>query len=270
MDFTFAMRQVTNARDLYEYAQKMQAWLPSLADHLCTRTGLTFFKEPRYIVLHDADSAGLFRGAGAFPAWTEVDSGLIHLCPDPAEWKRQWLVWVKSLPADSSEMSRIERYARIWSQRMVASVVLGQSLARFFQPVDALSAFPDLLWLAHGLALHLGRCAWESAEPVLQEEAAAAERTLLESSATVCGLNAGFGPMSPPSLQWAARLRAGAAAHDLVERVGLRRLLESIEPATAGAGAGEKVLQRMFIAIGFSEHDAIEFMRKWNEMPPAA
>lgn len=270
MDFTFAMRQVTNARDLYECAQKMQAWLPSLTEHLCTQTGLDYYKEPRYVVLHDAESAGLFQGGGVFPAWTEVERGLIHLCPDPAEWKRQWLTWVKSLPVDTGEMSHLERYARLWSQRMIASVILGQSLARFFQPIDALSAYPDLLWLKHGLALHLGRCAWESTESAMQEEATAAERALLESSAGVCGLNVGFGPMSPPSLQWAARLRANAAAHDLVERVGLRRLLESIGLAAAGPGDGEKVLQRVFVASGFSEHDAVEFMRKWNEMPPAA
>lgn len=273
MEFTFAMRQVSSVRDLYECAQKMESWLPAVQDSLSQMFGQAPAVEPRFIVLHDADSAGTVHRSAPFPVWADVEKGIINLCPDINEWKKLLQGWTASIPAENGESLKLERYVRAWSLRFLTCAVAGQALAKHYEPIYSLPRRRAPLWLYHGLAIFAGHRAWEISEPYLQEDAILAEQLLLSACQPSPTLNEAFDETLSPTLSWAVRCRAAAAARDLVEICGgfqeLSRALVLAYPGNR-SGAGVEPFRRLFRGIGADDSTAAGFLQRWNVSPEDA
>lgn len=273
MEFTFAMRQVSSVRDLYECAQKMESWLPAVQDSLSELFGQAPAVEPRFIILHDADSASMVHRSAPFPVWADVEKGIINLCPDINEWKKLLQGWTATIPAENGEALKLERYVRAWSLRFLTCAVAGQALAKHYEPIYSLPRRRAPLWLYHGLAIVAGRRAWEISEPYLQEEAVLAEQLLLSACQPSPALNEAFEESLSPLEFWSVLFRAAAAAKDLVTICGsiegLSRALAVAYPGNR-SGAGIEPFRRLFKSIGADDSTVSGFLQRWNVSPEDA
>lgn len=272
MEFAFAIRQMSGVRELYECAQRMESWMPSMVEGLSATIGRGPAVEPRYLVLHDAESARLVHGV-PLPVWSEPDRGLIHLCPDVDEWKGLLTEWTGGLKVPGDGLLRFERYARCWTLKFLTCVMVGQGLAKHYDPLYSLPRTGRHAWLRHGIALMVGRHLWKAAEPVLHNDAAECERLLLECCPADAPLETAFGPGLTPGELWPAYFRSAAAAGALAESVGgLPALLKALKgPFTAKRpGSGNEPYVRLFRNAGFNEEAAVEFLRRWNVAPDEA
>ncbi|HAH96145.1 MAG TPA: hypothetical protein DHD79_12605 [Firmicutes bacterium] len=170
MEISFAIRQISNIRDLYEYGQKIATWLPQFEEQTGRIMESRPAKEVRFIIFHDIDSAAAVFNAGSCPAWSDMNKGLIHLCPDPIEWRKVLQEETEYLQADNNAAIRLERFYRMWTMRYIATVFIGQGIAWRYQPFQILNGFAALRWLYRGLALHVGRQLWEICEPYVPDE----------------------------------------------------------------------------------------------------
>lgn len=272
MEFAYAIRQMSGVRELYECAQRMEPWLPPIVEGLSRFVGRSPAVEPRFIVLHDAESAQWVHKA-VLPVWTEPEQGLIHLCPHISVWKGLLQGWAGSLPAPGDDALWVERFARSWTLRFLTCVMVGQGAAKHYEPLFSLPRSGPHAWLRHGLALAMGRLLWESAEPYLNDDAAACERWVVECRPAAPSLETSFSSQLPLGEQWPSWFRAASAARDLASILGgWPVLLKALTGSFAGKrpGTGREPYVKLFGKAGLNEEAAMEFLRRWNIAPDEA
>ena len=269
VEIAFAIRQFSNIRDLYEHGQKIVTWLPQFEEQSSRIMESRPTKEVRFIILHDIDSATAVYNAGYCPAWSDVKKGLVHLCPEPSEWRKLLQEETEFLQAeaDNNVAIRLERFYRMWTMRYIATVFIGQGIAWQYQPLQIMEEFPELQWLYRGLALHVGRLLWNICEPYVPDEteqfeqlAATGIETNGEWPIAAHTLQAAQ-PMQQPSLF--SDLMAAAAAAELAARSGgipqLCMQITSVLPRCHSYADLRSLLQ----ALGLLDLDAMAVLKRF-------
>lgn len=271
VEIAFAIRQFSNIRDLYEHGQKIVTWLPQFEEQ-CSRimeSRPANAKEVRFIILHDIDSATAVYNAGNCPAWSDVKKGLVHLCPEPSEWRKLLQEETEFLQAeaDNSVAIRLERFYRMWTMRYIATVFIGQGIAWQYQPFQIMEEFAELRWLYRGLALHVGRRLWNICEPYVPDETEqfeqlAAEGIETKEERTIASrtLQTAQSIQQPPLF---LDLMAAAAAAELAERSGgvpqLCARITSVLPQCHQHADQWSLLQ----ALGLLDVDAMAVLKRY-------
>lgn len=256
MEIAFAIRQFSNIRDLYEHGQKIAAWLPQFDEQTGRIMESRPAKEARFIILHDVDSAAVVYSAGYCPAWSDVEKGLIHLCPEPTEWRKLLQEETEFLQADNNAAIRLERFYRMWTMRYIATVFIGQGIAWQYEPFQVMDGFAALRWLYRGLALHVGRHLWKICEPYVPDETEQFEQLAVEGIETI-----GERTQQPALL---SDLMAAAAAAELAARSGgipqlCRRITSALPQCHPHAD-----LRSLLQALGLFDSDAIAALKRFK------
>lgn len=291
MEIAFAIRQFSNIRDVYEHGQKIITWLPQFEEQ-CSRIMESRPINPkgvRFIILHDIDSASAVYNAGYCPAWSDVKKGLVHLCPEPSEWRRLLQEETEFLQAeaDNNVAIRLERFYRMWTMRYIATVFIGQGIAWQYQPFQIMEEFAELQWLYRGLGLHVGRLLWNICEPFVPDETEQFEQLAAEGIETIgerpvadCTLQVAQS-MPQPTLQQVPHkstqptlfsdLMAAAAAAELAKRSGgipqlcmrITSVLPQCHPHSDPHSHPHADLRSLLQALGLLDVDAMAVLKRY-------